>query len=554
MKILIVDDNPSNLKIIGSYCKKWGYSIITGKNGEEAVTHFQSENPDLVLMDVMMPIMDGFEATTRIKEISRSRWVPIILLTSLDEGENIVKGVKAGADDYLKSPVNFTILRGKIKVMERIFHMQNDLHGYVKELEFSREQDNEEMHHAKRVMDKILRSNDLHENILSKWILPAKGFSGDVITSSRVPNNSLYVMLADAVGHGLPAALIMVPILQTFYSMSEKGYSLINIIEELNYQIHTEMPTGCFVAASFASVNPKTNCIEIWNGGNPPMFLINRSREVTQKWKSTHLPLGFLNREDFNVDTERFYFTETCQLMFFSDGLIEAEGRDGEFFGYDKFLQCVQKFPPHKRFNSLIEELKKYIGPRSSRDDISLVSINCKPEKGVQNNGINAQSRDYWELEFLWGTEKLKSYDLVQLVLESLNMMGIRKNRNGPLFTVISELLNNALDHGILQMDSSLKNTPNGFEEYKKERDKRRSALKKGQIDFRVIHTRVNGKKVLRFEVKDSGKGFPYQEVMHTADNHPHQPFNFGIPLLKKLCSDLQYLGDGNEVYVDYPL
>ena len=99
LKVLTVDDNRTNLQILQVFLKKLGHEAIPADNGEVAVAKYLEERPDLVLMDIMMPVMDGFEATRRIRALPSDRWVPIIFLSALDRDENLVGGLEAGGDD-----------------------------------------------------------------------------------------------------------------------------------------------------------------------------------------------------------------------------------------------------------------------------------------------------------------------------------------------------------------------------------------------------------------------------------------------------------------------
>lgn len=124
LKILAVDDNRTNLHILQVFLKKLGHQVILAENGEEAVQCFTAEAPDLVLLDIMMPVMDGFEAARRIKAMTVERWTPIIFLSALNRDENLVEGLEAGGDDYLTKPINFVVLEAKLRSMQRSLALQ----------------------------------------------------------------------------------------------------------------------------------------------------------------------------------------------------------------------------------------------------------------------------------------------------------------------------------------------------------------------------------------------------------------------------------------------
>jgi len=124
MKILIVDDSHANRVLLASIIKKLGFEVILAENGQEAVHFVESNPPDLILMDIMMPIEDGFSATTRIRKLDIDYWIPIIIISALNKPEDIIKGLELGADDYLLKPIDVDILKAKILVMTRIMRLQ----------------------------------------------------------------------------------------------------------------------------------------------------------------------------------------------------------------------------------------------------------------------------------------------------------------------------------------------------------------------------------------------------------------------------------------------
>ncbi len=126
MKILLVDDSLTERMIMISYLKKLQQEVIVGENGEQAFELYQEHHPDLILLDVIMPVMDGHEVARRIREL-KEEWVPIIFLSARTEAADIAEGIRAGGDDYLTKPVDNTLLKAKIKIMHRIVGMRHRL-------------------------------------------------------------------------------------------------------------------------------------------------------------------------------------------------------------------------------------------------------------------------------------------------------------------------------------------------------------------------------------------------------------------------------------------
>ncbi len=127
LNVLVVDDTSANRLLLQTFLKKLDCQVYLAEDGAQAVEVFEAVQPDMVLMDVMMPVMDGFEATRRIREISADRWVPIVYVSALDTDENVVAGLQAGGDDYLTKPVNFIVLEAKINSLARTLDLQRRL-------------------------------------------------------------------------------------------------------------------------------------------------------------------------------------------------------------------------------------------------------------------------------------------------------------------------------------------------------------------------------------------------------------------------------------------
>lgn len=136
-KILVVDDIPLNRKLQKTYLESVGYQVILANDGIEALQRIEQDSPDLILLDVMMPKMNGFQVCRRVKDTENTRFIPIIMVTALNEIEDKVKGIEAGADDFISKPFNKTELLARVKSLLRIKHLHDELELKVKELEFA---------------------------------------------------------------------------------------------------------------------------------------------------------------------------------------------------------------------------------------------------------------------------------------------------------------------------------------------------------------------------------------------------------------------------------
>lgn len=559
LKILVADDTEANLLLISKFITRLGHTVITARNGAEAVDAFAREAPDMVLMDVMMPVMGGLEATAKIKAQS-PHWVPVIIVSAKSHEQDQAKGLEIGADDYLTKPINFVILEAKIKVMRRIAAMQRQLAEDARQLELYRDEAEEEQRIADGLMKRLIHAEGLEDKRLKYWVSPTRRFSGDLVAATRSRSNDLYVILADATGHGLPAALNLLPLTQIFYGMAEKGFSVSHIAEEMNHKIGILTPADRFVAAVIACINSRDKLIEVWNGGNPSPVFATDDGQISHQFASRHLPLGILNQEQFDSQTEIHHWDSAGHLVMCSDGLLEAENIEGKPFGQERFLQLLKLITGKQRFISLVAAVQEHLGNASAHDDISLVMASCplEEEEVVLPQAItrppHTLNAGHWSLTFGIGAAELRQLDLIPLLLHNLEAMELGKAHSSRLFLVISELYNNALDHGLLQMDSGMKTHSEGFDKYVTLRQERLQSLKHGEIEIQLEHFTLEGKPLLRIRVKDSGPGFDHQAFTSRKLEDNTSLCGRGIPLVKSLCEDVRYLGRGNEVVVHYAL
>ena len=504
-KVLVVDDTATNRQILQAFLRKLKFEVVSAVDGAQGVEQFRTEQPDIVLMDVMMPVMDGYEATRRIKAAS-SRWVPVVFLSALDKEENLVAGLDAGGDDYLAKPVNFVILEAKLRslvrtlglqrrldeemrriaaitdnivdgvmtidehgvlqwwnpVIERIFgYARNELLGqnvsmlmpspfreqhddYLKRYldsgsariiglgqrhvtgmrkdgtEFPMELGVSEMHldgvrqfvgvlrdiSARFEMERVMRDtterlqayhdaqeaeNQLAHDIAMRqmlrqelgdphvhhWVVPAANFSGDIIAAARGPNDELYVLLADATGHGLGAAISTLPVLSVFYSLAETGAALAWIVTEINRQLQATMPVGRFVAATMICIDHENAVAETWQGGTPDLLLIDANGGLKRSVVSDHLPLGIDRLTPDEASPVRMPIAAGDQFVLFSDGLIEAQDKEARQFGMGNVFAALASAPPAQRIDALRAALSRHVGEGAPHDDVSLLIIDC---------------------------------------------------------------------------------------------------------------------------------------------------------------------------------
>ncbi len=364
LKVMLVVDQPINMKMLEGMCQKLGMTVFKVASAFEVVESYKSCQPDLILIDSMMAGASSLEVTKQVKLTCGNRWVPVILVTSESGRDQIVKGLEAGADDYLTKPLDFLILKTKIMNMARVIRQQRALRSYYESAELERE-------FALEVMSKLIRPGKLGKR-LEYWIKPTAEFSGDVIVAGINPKGNIQAVLADGTGHGLAAALSVIPVVQVFYGMKDKSLTIDVMAKEMNSHIRKVMPVGRFVAATLISMDEQVGTISVWNGGIPFVIFIGENGEVLHQWKSNHPFLGLMNETQFDSGLETYHCFQNGYLFACSDGLLEAEDESGDALEEARLLSWLREDKEDKvKFVS--DKLISHLGNKSAHDDVSFL-------------------------------------------------------------------------------------------------------------------------------------------------------------------------------------
>ncbi len=446
--------------------------------------------------------------------------------------------------------------------LQYIEELKRQLADKVAVLEQYHDRNEQEQKIAAGYMNKLIAADKLRDPAVRFHLKPAANFSGDLIAISRTPDERLHLLLADSTGHGLSAALAAMPIIHPFYSMTSKGFSIAAIAREINSKICRSLPVSHFVAAILVSVDSKGQTIEVWSGGCPPPLLLNDAGACVHQFKPRHLAMGILPPEDFDAAVEFFSYEEACSLVMFSDGVIELNDRNGQAFGLQRLLAAANIAAP-LRWQNIVDAIQAYCdGPPAERDDIALLMAECKLRGSAHANQITSRTAHshqgsgmvIWQLALSLSMPQIKKMDVVPFLLDVVQQIERDEQRGGEIFMILSELFNNALDHGLLKLDSTLKHHEEGMERYYEERADRLAKTETGLIQLRLEKVlNEDASATLRVHVNDSGDGFDHHHVItHMATGE--QRHGRGIPLLYRLCSSVTFLNNGAEAVVEFEL
>ncbi|MCW8982779.1 MAG: fused response regulator/phosphatase, partial [Gammaproteobacteria bacterium] len=350
LKILVTDDDLVNRMILNGMLTPAGHTVIEASNGHEAVELFEKESPDLVLMDVIMPVMDGYEAVRLIKQKAAGRFVPVIYLTAINDEEGLAKCVDAGGDDFLTKPYNHVILMSKIRVMIRLIEQYRTIQEHQIEVQ-------KEQLAAARVFGKMVDRGSLNDPCLTHINTSISLFNGDILLAYEQPDGSLNILLGDAMGHGLPAALGTYPVIDTFYQMSKKGIPPKNILASINDKLKDTLPVEFFVCLAIVHLSVERTEAQIWNAGLPEVLVYRAEEgEISDRIRPSILPMGINHSSGLDLDPVEIKLAPGDHVFVYSDGITEAENREGEMFGDERLREAIHaEKEPEKIFYSILK-------------------------------------------------------------------------------------------------------------------------------------------------------------------------------------------------------
>jgi len=560
--ILIIDSNTDNLSRLERIISEEGFRVTATKDGMQGMVKFYQDRPDLVVIDYG----DGpsrLDTCREIKALASETFVPIIIISPYLQEADINRCVEAGADDIVFRPFSTAIFRSKIHSLFRIAGIYSKLYTLTAE-----RQNDEEL--AEGLFSEVVEKGNIAGEYIKIFKRSAETFSGDVQLTALCPNGDINVLLGDFTGHGLSSAIGAIPLSDTFRAMTDKGYTSIEIIKQINRKMFLLLPTHMFLALQMVTLSVAEGVAYIWNAGMEDVFIFDASNgELKERVSSFHPPLGITNYLIGDMKPRLVPLGQNDRIIMYSDGIVEARNRAGDFFGEDRLIDASRQGFTHGDVQGhIIAALEVFCEDLQQDDDISLVDINCDVSCYESLGAIKERDRDirsfdsdresatdFWAWQMSIGGDKLARVNPIPLIINQIQEIEGPSEHWHELFTVLTELYINALDHGVLGLSSELKDSPEGFALYFTEKEKRLRNIGSGYVKIKLEHYSCGNGGSLAITLIDSGSGFefsPWIEQETVGDLSKNHFSGRGIKLVSDLCQSLSYRENGSVVEAVY--
>lgn len=420
--LLIVDDNPTNLGVLTDYLEEQGFEILSAEDGYVGLEIAQFAQPDMILLDVMMPGIDGFETCHRLKVDDKTRGIPVIFMTALESTKDKVNGFKVGGVDYITKPVQQEEVLARISTHLRIQDLTNQLQQANQELSQTNQELSEltyQLQQANRDLSKANQTiTDLNEQLQDEnmrlkselevarrlqqmalpveselkqikeldivgFMEPAESVGGDYYDVLPYNGDGLKIGIGDVTGHGLESGVLMLVVQTAVQSLLECGITdseqFLNILNRIIYNSVQRMRTDKNLTLSL--LDYKNGRLRV-TGQHEEILVVRQNGEVE---RVNTIYLGFMVGVIPNIAHTISHLDIQLQagdgIVLYTDGITEARNTQNELYGIERLCQVVSQnwhLTAQEIQPVIIADVKQYIGTQKVYDDITLLVLKQK--------------------------------------------------------------------------------------------------------------------------------------------------------------------------------
>jgi phosphoserine phosphatase RsbU/P len=370
--ILLVDDNPANLRLLSQILSARGYSPRAVTSGARALASIEMTPPDLILLDIRMPGMDGYEVCQQLKANPRTAGIPVLFISALDDIQDKMKAFSAGGVDYITKPFQLEEVVARVETHLALQRLQKNLQEANRRME-------RQLALAAQVQSSFLPKDIPH---IKGWelavsLLPAQLTSGDFFDMLRLPGGKLGVLIADVVDKGVGAALFMAmscALLRT-YALEHPDQPAL-VFQAVNQRLMEYTAAHQFVTVFYGVLQPETGLFTGCNAGHNPPLLVNPARPGIQHLAHSGPPLGILEDERWSEQTVQLAAGDA--LLLYTDGITESENPAHDFYGLERLEALVQAQaagPAEAIQQAVLESVRDFTQGAPLSDDIALIVL-----------------------------------------------------------------------------------------------------------------------------------------------------------------------------------
>jgi phosphoserine phosphatase RsbU/P len=378
--ILIVDDEPFNLDTLEQELDDLGYDSMSATTGLEALQKAAAKAPDMILLDIMMPGMDGFEVLSQLKAAPEWRDIPVVIVSALSDQASVVRGIKMGADDYLAKPFDPTLLAARLQAGLARKQLRDLEKRYLQSLQ-------REMAIGHQIQTDFLpkRLPEIPGWELAAYFKAARDVAGDFYDAFILPDGQAVFFLGDVTDKGVGAAMFMAlyrTLLRAFLSSvnemprwkDDQGECLLEIVKFVNHYVYETHEDALFSSLVVGVLAPETGQVVYINAGhNPPMIV--RNGQVRQRLAPSGPLIGAI--ETVNYTPCKVELGAGDLLLLYSDGLEDAVNPQEEIFGIERLIDSASQ--PASSAQELLQqvfaEIEVFMAGARQYDDFTALAV-----------------------------------------------------------------------------------------------------------------------------------------------------------------------------------
>ena len=368
--ILVIDDSKLNRAIVKNTLLNYNIQVFEAADGLEGLTVLQSRHFDLILLDIVMPNLDGFGFLEQCKQYIGDDFIPIILMTGLDDLNSKIKGLTIGADDFLLKPLNQKELIARVQSLLRLKQAHDELYEKNQQIQ-------KELEYAKRLQQFIIPKDFsfISYPSISGRYLPIADIGGDLFDCYKISDSKIGVLIADVTGHGIAAALVMSMAKMTFNIYSYEIFPTQQLMSKINEEMRGLLLDMQYITAFYMLIDIEHHTITFTNAGHTRPLYYRKSTDKIIALDTNGLFLGIQDESLYEQKSIHYEPGDRCIL--YTDGITELKDDNNEEFGEVRLAKFLKQHnnTSGSFCDNLLQTLEHFAPLKERSDDIAFLFI-----------------------------------------------------------------------------------------------------------------------------------------------------------------------------------